>query len=817
MTDSISISNGNISNNREQERTELVRKGFDKFKSDDFLTCIKLLKESLLIKEDWNVYLGLGWSYFKLSDFAEAKKKFEASIKLNPEKFETSIKLNPEYNAYQGIGFSLVELELFEDAIDALNRSLNYNITIDTYRYLAKAYCGSKRYEEAIEIFNSSLCLEKSADLYSRIGYCWTQLGDSQKALEAYKNSIEIEPSWKAHKNIGTQLFRLKNHKLAIEEFKKSIELNNKDWDSYQGLAWSHLNLGDYKSASIAFKNSLNLKQDWSCHYGLGCSLYEEGELMKAEKELIKSINIVDHHKVDPFYLLGKVYMEQKNYVAALTSFMSGWNIEKRKNLSELMLNCMSLLSKDDFNFLNMLLQSTKKYYVASDANKSRFHMNSILDLISEKVENRTINPFILKLYSTIVNDKRETLTSTDFLQDQELSNNEIADLEKDFFRKTKSKNIISFGDCHSRIFNGFKSINNIIGGAATAYNINKGDSSSGAYESLVKITKQYKPNETTIIFTMGEIDLRMHVNKQSKRQNRHPEMIIDDIVKNYINCIDWLVSKGFNIIINAPHCGGGAWQTCIRIEERNNYCSYLNRMLFAICSSRGIKCVSFNDIVVNSISRQNNTSFFQDVYHLRYAPEQAGLFLLKVITKRILKEVSKEHAIHKENNKSSSGLGVKLPEIYKNEEDIRCLVNIIGTDIPGLTTLDSLETGSKYKSIGDKFDDKDYSLLLELPFAILPEMVSLYFSQDHICQEIVSICYAIYECCDDHILTPNNIIPGETSFITSHKEKMIITRSNFRHCKFQDLQSRFIFITLKNLKGANLNKIGISRMKYDE
>lgn len=89
--------------------------------------------------------------------------------------------------------------------------------------------------------------------------------------------------------------------------------------------------------------------------------------------------------------------------------------------------------------------------------------------------------------------------------------------------------------------------------GPITAYNISNPNSSSGAKPKIENILKNEIPPKSTIIFSAGEIDIRVHLIKQSEKNNRSIEEVCNECVDKYINQLKEYALWGFKIIVMSP------------------------------------------------------------------------------------------------------------------------------------------------------------------------------------------------------------------------------------------------------------------------
>lgn len=136
----------------------------------------------------------------------------------------------------------------------------------------------------------------------------------------------------------------------------------------------------------------------------------------------------------------------------------------------------------------------------------------------------------------------------------------------------SKIKKIYVLGDSHTNFFsgeefirfikykNGINKVYPLINcfkpyhlGSTLAYNIANPNSSTQGLKRVNWLLKNKIPKESILILCFGEIDIRCHVIKQSKVQNKTTEEIIDNIINNYAKFIKYLQEKDYKIITWAP------------------------------------------------------------------------------------------------------------------------------------------------------------------------------------------------------------------------------------------------------------------------
>ncbi len=132
----------------------------------------------------------LGTSHLSLNDPTEALTYFEKALELDPHEEDIS-------SIYSYMGLCLKELELYREAISALNKGELYDKErTDIYNLMGFCYFRLKEYEKAIQCFRKVLDLNPSSAIdYANIASNYRDMGDKQNAIRYYRFALELDPS----------------------------------------------------------------------------------------------------------------------------------------------------------------------------------------------------------------------------------------------------------------------------------------------------------------------------------------------------------------------------------------------------------------------------------------------------------------------------------------------------------------------------------------------------------------------------------------------------------------------------------------------
>ncbi len=152
--------------------------------------------------------------------------------------------------------------------------------------------------------------------------------------------------------------------------------------------------------------------------------------------------------------------------------------------------------------------------------------------------------------------------------------------------------------------------------GPHTAYNaITKWD----IIESFLK--NSVKPSDS-VMFCFGEIDCRVHLQKQSELQKRPLEDVVSECVQRYFAVFEKAKHYGHQLLAwNVPasslnNVGYGEYSTYGNCKQRNEVISLFNKHLKRLCEKNGVIFISIFDKLVDD-DGLTNPLYYMDSIHL--------------------------------------------------------------------------------------------------------------------------------------------------------------------------------------------------------
>lgn len=253
----------------------------------------KVLNMTSLVQSqnNYEVYTLLANSYAKT-------KKYETAHSY----YQKAQKINKTYNILHEIGFMLICLDKYDDAIKIFKESIALNLNqIDikqTNYYLAFSYFKSKNYLKAIPVFKNIIDSVNNAQVYYYLAH-------------SYKNMNDI--------------------KSAIQYFKVVISINTKHFDSYIHLASIFDEQSEYLEASKLYEKILDFKENDTIYFNLANLYYKQGKLEKSFEfyEKISSKDSDSYNNLAISYHTLYEDSENKNYeYLAELNYQYGLNLE---------------------------------------------------------------------------------------------------------------------------------------------------------------------------------------------------------------------------------------------------------------------------------------------------------------------------------------------------------------------------------------------------------------------------------------------------------------------------------------------------------
>jgi len=210
--------------------------------------------------------------------------------------------------------------------------------------------------------------------------------------------------------------------------------------------------------------------------------------------------------------------------------------------------------------------------------------------------------------------------------------------LQKDLLEKINKKKIVSIGDSHSLFFSNLNyiKINHI--GPVTAYNLMKENSTTRGREIFYDFLKTENSNDTALLLSFGEIDLRVHVVKASLRDSISIKESAINTAKRYTMFIDEILNLGWTILVQGPSANGEERALNLdypysgSIVERNQATIIFNNELENYCKQNSILFASLYDLSIDQNTFDTRSEYLSDGCHLHKDPYLQSIMISRYI-----------------------------------------------------------------------------------------------------------------------------------------------------------------------------------------
>jgi len=258
--------------------------------------------------------------------------------------------------------------------LDADNLKLVTGYAVNFANQAADAFV-HKNTDSALHYIDAAIAIEPGSALYRFTrGEYYYALGDNMKAVISYDHAVRSNPTYvQAYYKRGLAWYELKDYKVAIDNYNMALSLSPQHLYAMKGKADALRALKDYTRAAEAYENALRLALNTRgvaptlpselyndlgiCYFQLGqydktigdekraiaedrnfadayfnrgYAYYRQGRLADAIEDMTKAISLLDKHP-EWHYILGRVYLDKKEYAGAATAF--GDYVQKDKEL----------------------------------------------------------------------------------------------------------------------------------------------------------------------------------------------------------------------------------------------------------------------------------------------------------------------------------------------------------------------------------------------------------------------------------------------------------------------------------------------------
>jgi len=131
----------------------------------------------------WVNHNVLGNAYYQLADYGKAAESYRRVIELDPN--------NPY--AYNNLGAVLVQSGKFREAVEPLEKSLQFSADGQAYSNLGIAYFYLKQYDKAIPAYEKAVQLVPTSDMFvGNLAEAYHLVGQADRAQTTFEQAISL-------------------------------------------------------------------------------------------------------------------------------------------------------------------------------------------------------------------------------------------------------------------------------------------------------------------------------------------------------------------------------------------------------------------------------------------------------------------------------------------------------------------------------------------------------------------------------------------------------------------------------------------------
>jgi len=373
---------------------------------------------------DPDVYLNLSNAYLNTQNYWKALWYIDICIALNDKNagayanraaieanmynhkkalidYIKSIKIdNSLAYAWMGLGSILLELKVYNYAIQCFNFSIALNKDYDETLYLNRGICylNSSKYLEALKDFN--LVLKRNIsnyEAYHNIGALLVNTGQYTLAKKYLDKAINLNKNaYESYTALGINHYKRGEYYQALYNLDKSIAINNAFPNAYLNKALVLSALNKKKEALYNFNKAILLDStDYLNYFYRGLFYYNHNKFNMAVKDFTKAISL-SNNIAECYFYRGLAHEKLGNYQNAMIDLSKSIDLTKGKNLSYYFYRGLVYTKMEDF--ASAIKDFTLVEKDTNFNNNYLFHNNYGVSLMGIEQNKKAIEEFIKAL-----------------------------------------------------------------------------------------------------------------------------------------------------------------------------------------------------------------------------------------------------------------------------------------------------------------------------------------------------------------------------------------------------------------------------------
>ena len=263
--------------------------------------------QAVQIKPDSREALNnLGVSLYKAGKTDEAIGYFEKLLEMSPayadahlniaviltdkgdyagavERYRTALTINDVPSTHSELGFALLKLGLFEEAVVEYRKALPWMPNDpDVLNKLGYALAHTGKFDEAIPLYNKALHIAPDdINTHLNFGFALTGSGRFEEAEKEYEKILLLDPNNAvAHNDFAVALSRQGKLDEAVEYFTRALRIKPDYAAAHSNLGYTLALQGNLDQAVIHYSEALRLDPNYTvAHYELGRVLVRIGKI----------------------------------------------------------------------------------------------------------------------------------------------------------------------------------------------------------------------------------------------------------------------------------------------------------------------------------------------------------------------------------------------------------------------------------------------------------------------------------------------------------------------------------------------------------
>ena len=252
---------------------------------------VEEFKKAVLIDPNASVHLRLGADYARLGKLDEAIESLNKVLDFDSQNIQARYLLALIYSSQREFDKAAVE---YESILTTFREADPQNIEI--YGYLGQLYYSQKKYRKALEQFEIVLSLApENSDIMFLIGSLHLELNEMDEAVAVFKKAVLIDPQHDGCLNSLGYLYAEAGTNLeeAQELVERALKIDPDNGAYLDSLGWIYYRRGEYDKALETFEEADSHLKDPVIYEHMGDVYYKLNRSEEAERFWSLSLDLL--------------------------------------------------------------------------------------------------------------------------------------------------------------------------------------------------------------------------------------------------------------------------------------------------------------------------------------------------------------------------------------------------------------------------------------------------------------------------------------------------------------------------------------------